>query len=82
MLEQFGSISVWHQDQGTWQVTNNELDPVTHNGPNWVSMVITKNVSYKDFDAYMRLKTPTNKRHSVYLRTGSTEGQVTAFSSG
>lgn len=75
LLEQFESISGWDQDQGTWQVTNSELDPVSQNAPNWGGMVITKNVSYKDFDAYMRIKTPTdNKGVQFIFRTGSTEG--------
>lgn len=75
LLEQFESISGWDQDQGTWQVTNNELDPVSQNAPNWGGMVITKNVSYKDFDAYMRIKTPTDNKGVQFLfRTGSTEG--------
>jgi hypothetical protein len=75
LLEQFESISGWDQDQGTWQITNNELDPVSQNAPNWGGMVITKNVSYKDFDAYMRIKTPTDNKGVQFLfRTGSTEG--------
>lgn len=75
LLEQFESISGWDQDQGTWQSANNQLDPVSQNAPNWGGMVFTKNVSYQDFDAYMRLKTPTdNKGIQFIFRTGSTEG--------
>jgi hypothetical protein len=75
LFEQFNSVSGWDQDQGTWQATNSELDPVSQNANNWGGMVITKNVSYKDFDAYMRIKTPTdNKGIQFIFRTGSTEG--------
>src|SRR5581483_5608632 len=75
ILEQFNSISGWDQDQGTWQVANGELDPVTQGAPNWGGMVLTKNVSYKDFDASMRIKVPTtNKGIQFIFRTGSTDG--------